>query len=726
VCGSVWRFARAPIGKFWRSLAVLLFLAQPPSAPPAFAAGLETLLAESAAARTAGDWSTVVDRLEAARALEPGDVDVLVQLAGAYEALQRPDEAASTYQAALDVDPESPDARLGMARIATRNGSYAEAQAIVDEVVDRFPDNADGLLLKGRLRFYSGDLAGAEETLRAAEQVAPDYADVLIALGDVLYAREAYRQSRRVYQRARQLAPGSAAVRARLDRSFAPEDPEPRRIADAEPTESPEAGAEDAAQSALGSDDVPVAEPNDKPDDQTSLVAATEAGPDLLAEATEARSAGDWETVVRKLEEARDLAPENVDILVRLGGAYGAVQRLDEAERTYRAALDLDPESPDAQLGLARLASRRGDYEQASVSVERVLADYPDNVDALLLKGRLSYYDGDLETAEETLRRAAQMSPDYADVLIVLGDVLYVRGAYEEARQTYQAAERIAPDSNLVRSRLARSFRPEAPPVRRAGAEPEVLEPGSNPDDEPVDVEETGEKLRWRVDGAFSYSELTEPRPPWREFSGQITYFGDNDLAYHARVETYERNRRKDTYMQAGIDARLSESLSAYFALGGTPNANFRPRWQVLAGGAARLWQGKDVVGPSLFTLDTKWSVYSGGDVTTITPGIEQYLFSGAVWFNARLSNTRNEQGQWLHGWNVRVNWLPRDDLRVYAGFGEDPETVNNRTFLTQAYSAGGVWALSERTEFRLDFLHEDRLDSYVRNSVTFTVTKKF
>jgi len=347
-----------------------------------------------------------------------------------------------------------------------------------------------------------------------------------------------------------------------------------------------------------------------------------------------------------------------------------------------------------------------------------VLARFPDNADALLLKGRLSLARGELQTAEDALRRAVDLAPEYVDLWIALGDVLYVRKAYAKARDAYRRAEQLAPESETVRTKLARSFKPDESQSKRVAgkAEPEAAAPAA---EEPY-------KPKWRVDAAFSYSELTAPRPPWREFSGQVTYYSDIGLTYHARVENSERNNRHDTYMQVGIDSRLSESLSAYVALGGTPHANFRPEWQLLTGGSVRVLKGEDVIGPSSLTLDTKWSKYSAGDVTTLSPGIEQYFFSGKVWVNARLSNTLDETGAWLRGWNVRANWLARDNLRLFAGIGEDPETVSNRTYITRAYSAGAVWAVDEHTELRLDFLHEDRVDSYIRNTATLSVSRKF
>jgi YaiO family outer membrane protein len=707
------------------SLAIILPLVQSPWVAPSLALELPQLLSEAAVARTAGDWEEVVRNLESAHDLEPENTDILVQLGGAYRVLQRVSDSEAAYRSALAIDEGSPDALLGLAGIALQQGVDEDASRLANQVLAHFPDNVDALLLKGRLDFRNGDFEDAETALRSARRLSPDYVDVLIVLGDVLYTRGSIDEAQATYREAEQRDPDSSVVAARLGRDFSPVELEPARAEEALASSTPVAETAELPGPELSDPELTDPELADpelaEPELTESERAAAETADRirrLLSDATEARAAGDWETASRKLEEAHDLAPDNVDILVLLGGVYGAQQRWDNAASAFSAALDIDPQSPDARLGMARLTSRSGARDEALAVVDDVLTRYPDNVDALLLKGRLSLARGELQTAEDALRKAVSLAPDYLDLWIALGDTLYVRQDFAEAREAYQRAKQLAPKSETVRAKLARSFKPEELKIRGAVSE---AEPGGV-----APVAEESSKPKWRVDAEFSYSELTAPRPPWREFSGQVTYYSDIGLTYHARVENNERNNRHDTYLQVGIDASLSESLSAYAALGGTPNANFRPEWQLLSGGTVRVLKGKDVIGPSLLTLDTKWSQYSAGDVTTLSPGIEQYFFSGRVWVNARLSNTLNETGQWLRGWNVRANWLARENLRLFAGIGEDPETVNNRTYITKAYSAGMVWAVADNTELRLNFLHEDRIDSYIRNSVTLGVSRKF
>lgn len=97
----------------------------------------------------------------------------------------------------------------------------------------------------------------------------------------------------------------------------------------------------------------------------------------------------------------------------------------------------------------------------------------------------------------------------------------------------------------------------------------------------------------------------------------------------HLRAEVSERFGQYDTYLETGLDHRFSEWLSAYLYGAGTPSADFRERWAVLGGAAARLWPGGNTVGATVATLDLKRAGYRTGNVDTLKPGLQQYALDG-------------------------------------------------------------------------------------------------
>jgi len=58
------------------------------------------------------------------------------------------DEAAGLFDQAHDQNPNSPNAALGMARVALALGENAEARQILDKVLHKFPDHPRALELR--------------------------------------------------------------------------------------------------------------------------------------------------------------------------------------------------------------------------------------------------------------------------------------------------------------------------------------------------------------------------------------------------------------------------------------------------------------------------------------------------------------------------------------------------------------------------------------------------
>jgi tetratricopeptide (TPR) repeat protein len=71
-------------------------------------------------------WQEALFRFERAKALEPGDPEVLNNLAVALEALGRYDDALTTYKQALQSSPKSVALRKNYARFAEFYTSYAK------------------------------------------------------------------------------------------------------------------------------------------------------------------------------------------------------------------------------------------------------------------------------------------------------------------------------------------------------------------------------------------------------------------------------------------------------------------------------------------------------------------------------------------------------------------------------------------------------------------------
>lgn len=92
-----------------------------------------------------------------------------------------------------------------------------------------------------------------------------------------------------------------------------------------------------------------------------------------LRKARRAFLRGDFEAVLRILEEERAAGQADVASLTLLGNAYRQLGRLPESEDRLQEALAADPASPLANYGLGRTRLAGGDYESAAGLIAQAL-----------------------------------------------------------------------------------------------------------------------------------------------------------------------------------------------------------------------------------------------------------------------------------------------------------------------------------------------------------------
>ncbi|HVA13030.1 MAG TPA: YaiO family outer membrane beta-barrel protein [Stellaceae bacterium] len=414
----------------------------------------------------------------------------------------------------------------------------------------------------------------------------------------------------------------------------------------------------------------------------------------LYRDGVAAKTAGDFATAERDLEAARRTEPENADVLLQLGLVLGFTHHYGEARTVLEQGLRIAPSYVDLRLGLARVKSFSGDFGSAEADVDRVLAQQPDNEQALALAGRIAFYRKDLALARQRFAAALAKAPNDPDVLMGLGDVRSAEGDDAGARALYRRALAQAPNSEELAERLARP--------------PHTL-------------------YRWQLDASFAYTALSrEPQKDWKESFDQLNYHLSAATTLHGRIEESERFGQYDTYLEAGIDQRFGDGATGYVYAGGTPVAHFRERVTGMTGGTLRLTRGGDAVGTTLATIDGKFSSYSSGDVETVKPGLQQFLFSNRLWATAQAIVTRDENGHFLQGWLAKLDGTATDRLHLYVGVSSAPETSDDVTAETRSAFGGAIYDLTDALALRIDYVHEDRRHSYIRNAAVLGISVKF
>lgn len=411
------------------------------------------------------------------------DVEALRLLADVHEALRRPREARDDLMALLHLEPDDPDALLGMGRLALLDddlptarewfsrhlaspgvGWEAHLRVASEWLEARHAEEAlavarAGLALPGagpRLRLAEGLALQAarrwDESARALEAVP-------VGAGDAWFV------ARAALAHARSRAGRHAEALQALEPALAARPGEPRLVV-ARAEALGRAGRGDEAVAALQA----VVAERERQGDEPAL---RELWP-ALAEALVV--AGRADEAVAELQRALGARPRDHGLLYALGAAYERAGRGEEAVAQMRALLALDPDHAEALNFVGFTWAEQGiRLEEAEELVRRALRLSPRSGHMVDSLGWIRLKRGDVRQAVELLEQADRLMGPDPSVLDHLGDA-------------YRAAAR--PGDALAAWRRALRSVGEEPPaeqvVLRAALERKLKELGAAQERRPV------------------------------------------------------------------------------------------------------------------------------------------------------------------------------------------------------------------------------------------------
>ncbi len=142
----------------------------------------------------------------------------------------------------------------------------------------------------------------------------------------------------------------------------------------------------------------------------------------FLEEADESFEEGDFERARDKLNRAFALAPQNTEILNKLGFVEGKLGNLDEAIKHYEQSLHLDENDDLTHNALASMYKAQGEFDKAQEHYKKAL----ELDDAYAV----TYYNyGNLLVAMNQIPKAKEM---YTHALSLDGELEAARTALEE------------------------------------------------------------------------------------------------------------------------------------------------------------------------------------------------------------------------------------------------------------------------------------------------------
>jgi Tfp pilus assembly protein PilF len=115
-----------------------------------------------------GDYAHARESFQAALALQPGDVNLLYNLAQCHDRLGHDTQAESTYRDCLVRSPDNAQCRFALARLLIRQGRRQDAVQMTEEWLKRNPRQAGPYAVDGWLWEQYGDLPKAQSRFQQA------------------------------------------------------------------------------------------------------------------------------------------------------------------------------------------------------------------------------------------------------------------------------------------------------------------------------------------------------------------------------------------------------------------------------------------------------------------------------------------------------------------------------------------------------------------------------
>jgi arylsulfatase A-like enzyme/tetratricopeptide (TPR) repeat protein len=142
----------------------------------------------ASAYRTYGEYEKAYEMNLSIEQRQPDDAGTVASVGSSLLQLGRVEEAEEKLKRALELDPRSGSARLGLAQIAQRRRDEVRALALLDEVIEIDPGSSGpaAYVAIGRLKLRKRELEPAREAFRAALEIDRMHAGAYDGLADVL------------------------------------------------------------------------------------------------------------------------------------------------------------------------------------------------------------------------------------------------------------------------------------------------------------------------------------------------------------------------------------------------------------------------------------------------------------------------------------------------------------------------------------------------------------
>lgn len=152
----------------------------------------------------------------------------------------------------------------------------------------------------------------------------------------------------------------------------------------------------------------------------------------------------------RELQQVLDITEaaakgKDVGIFNVRGSAFHGLGRLDDAKKSFEAALALEAENATALTGMARLALADRDVPTATTAIDKAVAANPADTDAMMFKAGMLRAGGKNDEARAIYQKVLKLKPNYVDGYIEKAQMEIGERKFDAAKADVAAMRAIAP-----------------------------------------------------------------------------------------------------------------------------------------------------------------------------------------------------------------------------------------------------------------------------------------
>jgi tetratricopeptide (TPR) repeat protein len=335
----------------------------------------------------------------------PGLYDLL---GNAYAQAQQNDRSEEAYRKAVEIDPDDPGHRRGLAQALIAQDKLPAALEQYQRLTELEPESPESYLRIAQIYRRMGKVDDAQKSLAHAKELAPDSIEVLYNEALLFETQGKFKEAVQV------ITDAIASVR-----SGSGNDPNPNALGILYEQLGRIYREQSNYDGAL------------KAYDEMSKVGPEPAKRAELLRLDTLRDSRDIDRAISEAQKDVAASPKDQSLIISYAMLLAEKGRIDEAEKDLRALLQNDSDDQEIYLDLAQIQERGRRYPDAEASASKAeqTAQKPeDKASAWFLLGAVYERQKKYDLAEQEFKKALGENPSNAAVLNYYGYMLADRG----------------------------------------------------------------------------------------------------------------------------------------------------------------------------------------------------------------------------------------------------------------------------------------------------------